>query len=520
MKKLILLFSFVVLALTASAQTTVTPATVDSYAAGSLKNETSLTLTGEWTEANLNTLRAAIKTAQATPDLTTANQKLQTVDMSGFTLVASATAVEFIVFQNCQKLETITMPTTTIAVPVSIGDGKNNGLFQNCKVLKEADISMFTNITNLQGTFNSCEALETIKMPASNSVAVTTQILASNCFRNCFKLKGVDFSGFAYLGMYRTFSGSKNLLYVVLPEKVGADPFGDANATVVYNPDCLLYHSEALGGGTKGKMILITGGRNTYACATKITLDPAKEFICPEKFTATAGIEYTRNITASSDAKLGWESICLPYSVDLTTGITKGTTALGASEYNLSTATPAKDFATASSFLANTPYIFRMSAASGAVTFASAAGAEVQATTNLTNASSANFDMACAYLDVATSNAVYALDATGAKFVQNGGAVAPFHAYVVNKTGATTTPAEYKIAQGATGIDASANDKASALNIYAADGKLVIESAKAQTVKVSSIDGITRELNVAEGANEFQLPQGIYIVNKQKVAVR
>ncbi|MEG1839226.1 MAG: LamG-like jellyroll fold domain-containing protein [Bacteroidaceae bacterium] len=71
-----------------------------------------------------------------------------------------------------------------------------------------------------------------------------------------------------------------------------------------------------------------------------------------------------------------------------------------------------------------------------------------------------------------------------------------------------------------TGIEASTTDNNSELNIYVADGKMIVEAANAQTIWVSSIDGITRPVNVTEGVNEIELSQGIYIVNKQKVVVR
>lgn len=502
---------------------------LDQYLKNASRDKANIVITGAWSAAQI----AELKPALGAPNT------LKTVDMSDFSLVTSETPILFDLFANCQKLESIKMPINEITTPVALGNTKNQGAFYNCINLKEVDLSMFTNITDLQATF-FCYAggskLETIKMPTKKST-ITTQIPANNCVKNCPSLKGIDLSSFNALNLVDAFQKDKSLLYVVLPEKFAADPF--TGGDVPFNPEILVYaYSTYTNKHEFANFITTTDGEN-YTCATAITLNPEKEFYCPKAFTATKGISYTRSFSKTTNVKetIGWETICLPFNV---TEITNNETAIepfggenaNARKFILATADEKTDNVKLSStFNANIPYAILMpnypelekgSIITGEVVFK---GTEVAATDDLFGSAS-KYNLLGTYTKIPVSETTYAVNNEGSKFVCKKKDIAfeytdilPFNAYAVSKPGAPIYDFHAIKLTVPTGIETPTTTESN-LKVYSDKGRLIIEAVKAERISVSTIDGIVRMLKVVEGVNEFYLPQGLYIVDRQKVVVR
>ena len=126
-------------------------------------------------------------------------------------------------------------------------------------------------------------------------------------------------------------------------------------------------------------------------------------------------------------------------------------------------------------------------------------------------------------LPVQESTTYYGLDAEGSAFVQTGFApIASFQAFATLPTTPQAAPQTLSIFDDGDGqltalpnIREALGDRASGIQVYTADGGIRIESAKAGSVTVYTVDGqALQTVALTAGGSEFvALPAGKYIVN-------
>ena len=262
--KTLLLASLLVAALTAQAQTVEytdangkSSKSINEFQDHDLQNATNITLSGAWDDEDLSKLRLVLiqedyknkqlKTADLSAmtfsgiisngmtelfnhcevlstlkmptDASAANvhsfsetfwycSELTEVDLSAFTGISYFGGA----FGSCEKLKTVKMPAKNDCEDIYGIDFSN--AFEFCSELTEIDLSAFTNIHDLTGIFDQCRKLTTVKMPAKN----TTYMYFNYAFRGCSELRTIDISGFTNVGSFSaTFSGCKNLTEVKMP---------------------------------------------------------------------------------------------------------------------------------------------------------------------------------------------------------------------------------------------------------------------------------------------------------------
>lgn len=126
-------------------------------------------------------------------------------------------------------------------------------------------------------------------------------------------------------------------------------------------------------------------------------------------------------------------------------------------------------------------------------------------------------------LPVQEGTTYYGLDAEGSAFVQTGFAtIASFQAFATLTTTSQAAPQTLSIFDDGDGqltalpnIREALGDRASGIQVYTADGGIRIESAKACSVTVYTVDGqALQTVALTAGGSEFvALPAGKYIVN-------
>lgn len=206
----------------------------------SLTKATTVTLTGEWDSDKFNLLSMALGNNGGLFDVY--NTTLTTLDMSQIT-VAEGTPLsrqginkEYGIFNNCTALTDVVLPAATECAKFT----SLKKAFKGCTALKNIDLSLFVNATDLDEAFKStaitkadlsgytavgttvsafegCSALENVVLPASFRAGNYT-------FADCVTLKSIDFT--AYTDMEEapacsnnTFSGIDDLSLITL--KVG-----------------------------------------------------------------------------------------------------------------------------------------------------------------------------------------------------------------------------------------------------------------------------------------------------------
>ncbi len=141
----------------------------------------------------------------------------------------SVKIIEYGAFQDCVKLERITIPSTVKTM--------KNSLFCGCRSLKEVTIS--EGITEIPSSmFENCENLETVHLPESLKVINASAFsrcrslqeitipenvnsIGSFAFLTCYSLKTVHFpKNVAVIGL-ETFGGCSSLKRVRMPEHIG-----------------------------------------------------------------------------------------------------------------------------------------------------------------------------------------------------------------------------------------------------------------------------------------------------------
>lgn len=240
-----------------------------------------------------------------------------------------------------------------------------------------------------------------------------------------------------------------------------------------------------------------------------LVLKDGYDFVCPIEFTAT-NATYTRNFAA------GWNTFCLPFPIE------KGNDDI--EELVNGTDTYVQFDAPKSSTLpANTPYLINITA-SGNKTF-SASGVTIPTSATMNDKSAGNYTFkACISPTTATSGYGLVLDATTGKEMfkkipASGLEVPSFRAYL---DATTSNNASLRILHkdGATEI-ASINAE-NTFKVFGSDNAIHVITDKAQNISLFSIDGrLVKTVELSEGYNTIDgLLKGIYLINKQKVAVK
>lgn len=264
--------------------------------------------------------------------------------------------------------------------------------------------------------------------------------------------------------------------------------------------NCLIYATNAITG--KESNVIVSG-------SGKLELTDAASFYCPESFTAT-NATYTRNFVA------GWNTFCLPFPIE------KGSDDIE-ELVNGTDAYVQFDVPANSTLPANTPYLINITA-SGNKTF-SISGVTIPTSATMNDKSAGNcIFKACISPTTATSGYGLVLDeATGKemfkKIPASGLEVPSFRAYL-DATGSSNASLKILHRGGATEI-ASINAE-NTFKVFGSDNAIHVITDKAQNISLFSIDGcLVKTVELCEGYNTIDgLLKGIYLINKQKVAVK
>ena len=297
---------------------------------------------------------------------------------------------------------------------------------------------------------------------------------------------------------------------------------------LVYLPDTIEAPSTLLQGAYA---TVIKGGY-----CEKLVLDATSAFYCPREFTA-GEVTYRRTFkqTTGFGTSSGWETIALPFDVQLISHATKGNiTPFGQEgDKHCWLATPqGEGFASATEIRANTPYIIAMPnnaeygdySLNGAVTF-SASQATIHATDEVVVEKNSALTLTPTYEAIAASADLYVLNVgsaydthnPGSVFVPNKYAVSPFSAYATPSVGAMAMP-YYRI-QSHPEVE---EDIVNTPTIETRDGDIYISVTEPQMVMVyDAVGRVACRIACEAGVNVVtSLAEGMYLINKTKVYVR
>lgn len=249
-----------------------------------------------------------------------------------------------------------------------------------------------------------------------------------------------------------------------------------------------------------------------------LVLKDGHDFVCPTSFTATKAT-YTRNCYIDE----GWETIVLPFNVtDIKSGGTSVKGDYTVEGYTSTSGTTVKftELTNITDWKADNAYILKHNSAETGTQECTFEGAGTIAATP----TSADFTGTYTLISNNLAADNYALNAAGTEFgplaaSTETATIPAFRAYL--KKGNGPSPAKYSVEHdnGATGIN---NAQQASTIIYADGESIIINSEKAQTINVYSIDGRKAYNTIAEeGTTTINgLPKGIYIVNNQKVILK
>lgn len=237
-----------------------------------------------------------------------------------------------------------------------------------------------------------------------------------------------------------------------------------------------------------------------------IVLTDGYPFNCPTAITATHGVTYARDLSSV------WQTIVLPFTVSASTNLSNVTV----EAFSKINANDEAEFEATSTISANTAYIIKNSEdTSQPIVFTGDAGVSVQ--TLIDDAS----EFKGTYVEMTgnEANGVYTLSGNGTSFAKASAEtiISPFRAYLDT----TVSGESFNIKHGdemPVGIQASEYDNT---KIYAANGSIIINSAKLQPVEIYTIKGRNvYSAILGVGTIEISnLEKGVYIVNNQKIVV-
>lgn len=201
--------------------------------AGLLANATAITATGEWTDAQVDELKNALRKEG---NINKSNAILTTIDLSAMVLTEATDKFDF---KNCTVLTEVKMPASDLRIGLI-------GTFSACTSLKTADVSGLTNVWTYGGTFIQCKKLESVKLPSAVSNAEPINFTSS--FQNCEALTTVNLEAFTNVMTYSgTFQNCINMTEIRLGSTIPTDTEYGYNGT--FNgctKDCKVYLPEGV----------------------------------------------------------------------------------------------------------------------------------------------------------------------------------------------------------------------------------------------------------------------------------
>lgn len=245
------------------------------------------------------------------------------------------------------------------------------------------------------------------------------------------------------------FTNSTVLTYVKLPDLSGMNNLSTEafNGT---NPNCVVFVYE----GTKvpeqwGKDVNIVVGKE----ADQLVLVEHQPFHTPEAFTVGSAYykrEFGNNEMLRSAALTGWETICLPFDVNVVKAgerILKPVSSsddVESGDFFIATLTD-KGFeytdrnVTEPYLKANTPYLINMVSAggdriAGEVTFCAGENISIAASESSYRQECSQYDMIGVFTQVLAADGIYAVSEAGDVFENGRRDVLPFEAYLQSKT--------------------------------------------------------------------------------------
>lgn len=388
----------------------------------------------------------------------------------------SVISVGVYAFASCRELVSVTLPSTI--------DKISERMFYNNSKLENIILPESVTLID-QGAFNGCSSLASISIP--NKVTV----IGNSAFNGCSSIRSISIPGKVTLIDSYAFTGCTNLVSISIPE--GVQTIGNGalsecvnlssltipgsvtkvtdlsggklnnltslfwnssvacgDNTITIPDNCLVYVSTNAAMPAKWKNVIVKG------VAQSITLTDGQIFNCPKNF-ITNRIRFTKNFskqTGSAGEAAGWETMVLPFKVEIIKDKTGGILA----PFNSATRDAksfwlrklsSSGFTNETTMEANTPYIIAMPnnedydmqyRISGNVTFEAinTSGITIKATPEPTRLVGSSYSMLSTYKTISRGNSVYALnkDAYGSNkpgsvFVGSLRDVNPFESYVV-----------------------------------------------------------------------------------------
>lgn len=310
----------------------------------------------------------------------------------------------------------------------------------------------------------------------------------------------------------------------------------------INNPNLLLYVNTKSAAPAGINNVISNGVAESIVLSTPIN-EVESNFYCPKAFTAQK-ITYSRSFTQETEVGVceGWETISLPFDVQSITHETNGTLApfakgdKTAKPFWLYELSPEAGFQAAANIKAYTPYIISMPNSQaysdeyilgGKVTF-SASNVKIAATEK-SSAKNDNREFVTSFEQVDKALGIYALNVgeeyqgyrPGSLFVEDLMTVHPFEAYLTTPDAAARFSTQFS--RGTTGIDNIPTKQLAGITVWAEGSTLYIASDKARRVPVFNTSGmLVKSVSVEAGETNSitDLPSGIYIVNKKKVAIK
>ncbi|MFA6872729.1 MAG: C10 family peptidase [Bacteroidaceae bacterium] len=170
----------------------------------------------------------------------------------------------------------------------------------------------------------------------------------------------------------------------------------------------------------------------------------------------------------------------------------------------------------------STSYAARYNIA-GDVTF-EGESVQVKATTLPTRAIGGSYTLVSNYISLAGHDSIYGLNSIGSAFVSHEGDTQPFHPYAIAPITASSHPFSFLVMEGDKGsltALSTVSEQDDQLVITSTTTGISIVAPTAQRVSIYGIDGaLVRTLSLVAGATELALPNGLYLVNNQKVMVK
>ena len=352
-------------------------------------------------------------------------------------------------------------------------------------------------------TFSNATALRSVKIAGR-----ALRSIGNNLFYGCSALNAVEWD-------------------IDLP--IDAEMFDETSYynLLVYVPEGIDFNHSLI---EAKRMSLIEGGKTKY-----LQLNPGKPLYIPRAFTAES-VSYQRTFTQTTgdgDAA-GWETIVLPFDVQLFTHPTKGEIVPFGIEakHNFWLAElTGEGFKPTTSIRANTPYIIAMpnnteygeNSISGNISF-SANQTIILPTSELTESESTEFKFIPTYETVAPQDGVYALNVgskyethkAGSIFVPNRYTTAPFAAYIVPI--ATHQAAPFYRIQKEDDMENVNRD----FSVKSHEGTVYVFSPESKEILVHDITGrMVCRIACAAGITEITgLSEGIYLIENIKIFVK